>query len=190
MRPLACSKRARRSYRAISSATASARSCAGLAGQASGLSGTAFVAGSFSTCWKRGEQRWQMFGLFCVAVPATGPARSTLFPAVSSASAAWICRVVSCATGRAGCGAAGHLLAPRFGLQQQGYEALDIPVANLLFEDDDYVPGTAGKASPGLCRGASGVAVARTGRGRSGHLGCSQQAEGVARLTGSCPDAA
>ncbi|MFG8116706.1 alpha/beta fold hydrolase, partial [Pseudomonas aeruginosa] len=42
----------------------------GLAGQASGLSGAAFVAGSFPY-WRRwrGRQRWQMFGLFCVAVP-------------------------------------------------------------------------------------------------------------------------
>ena len=74
----------------------------GLAGQASGLSGAAFVAGSFPY-WRRwrGRQRWQMFGLFCVAVPLR-PGCSDAFPAVSSASAAWICRVISCATGRAG----------------------------------------------------------------------------------------
>ncbi len=36
-----------------------------------------------------------------------------------------------------------YLLAPRFGLQRQGYEALDIPVASFLFEDDDYVPWAA-----------------------------------------------
>lgn len=158
----------------------------GLAGQASGLSGAAFVAGSFPY-WRRwrGRQRWQMFGLFCVAVPLlTGllrrfPSRFFGLGSLDMPShfmrdwARWVRQP-------------DYLLAPRFGLQRQGYEALDIPVASFLFEDDDYgAVGCGGKASPGLCRGAPGVASQGTGRGCGRAFRAVPQrgvAEGVARL--------
>ncbi|MDF5828363.1 alpha/beta fold hydrolase [Pseudomonas aeruginosa] len=163
----------------------------GLAGQASGLSGAAFVAGSFPY-WRRwrGRQRWQMFGLFCVAVPLlTGllrrfPSRFFGLGSLDMPShfmrdwARWVRQP-------------DYLLAPRFGLQRQGYEALDIPVASFLFEDDDYVPWAAAEKLH-LVYAAAHLELRRKGRaeGRSGISGCSAARRcrrSCSTTSGSCP---
>lgn len=144
----------------------------GLAGQASGLSGAAFVAGSFPY-WRRwrGRQRWQMFSLFCVAVPVlTGllrrfPSRFFGLGSLDMPShfmrdwARWVRQP-------------DYLLAPCFGLQRQGYEALDIPVASFLFEDDDYVPWAAAEKLHQVYAAAH-LELRRKGRaeGAVGHFG-------------------
>ena len=163
----------------------------GLAGQASGLSGAAFVAGSFPY-WRRwrGRQRWQMFGLFCVAVPLlTGllrrfPSRFFGLGSLDMPShfmrdwARWVRQP-------------DYLLAPRFGLQRQGYEALDIPVASFLFEDDDYVPWAAAEKLHQVYAAAH-LELRRKGRaeGRSGISGCSATRRcrrSCSTTSGSCP---
>ncbi|MDF5955213.1 alpha/beta fold hydrolase [Pseudomonas aeruginosa] len=163
----------------------------GLAGQASGLSGAAFVAGSFPY-WRRwrGRQRWQMFGLFCVAVPLlTGllrrfPSRFFGLGSLDMPShfmrdwARWVRQP-------------DYLLAPRFGLQRQGYEALDIPVASFLFEDDDYVPWAAAEKLHRSMPRRTWSCVARDGpRGSRAFSGCSATRRcrrSCSTTSGSCP---
>ena len=134
-----------------------------------------------------------MFGLFCVAVPLlTGllrrfPSRFFGLGSLDMPShfmrdwARWVRQP-------------DYLLAPRFGLQRQGYEALDIPVASFLFEDDDYVPWAAAEKLHQVYAAAH-LELRRKGRaeGQSGISGCSATRRcrrSCSTTSGKLPDAA
>ncbi|MDF5871292.1 alpha/beta fold hydrolase [Pseudomonas aeruginosa] len=163
----------------------------GLAGQASGLSGAAFVAGSFPY-WRRwrGRQRWQMFGLFCVAVPLlTGllrrfPSRFFGLGSLDMPShfmrdwARWVRQP-------------DYLLAPRFDCSGRVTRRWTSPSPASCSRTTTTCPGLRRKSFTWSMPRRTWSCVARDGpRGRSGISGCSAARRcrrSCSTTSGSCP---